>query len=431
MNDRWIDYWRPVVEVFDPKKEPGQEGTPAALYVPRPDSPLAQIERQLRLYPNDPRAITLTGHRGSGKSSELAQLARSLSDDFTVLWLDAGARFDTHRGGQTELFLALAATIHHRLPVPNEFGAMAERLATVTRETLGERSASLVLNAVKTLGVEGKISLFDRKDRQLVEIPPILGGLVDGLNQIIAAAAVQAIGKPLALIVDGTDLLDLESARPIFTNNRLLAELRCHLLLAIPFPLYASAAQAEARQQGFLAYLLPNVKLRDRQQAELDPASAGFQLMEEVIARRLAQVHTPDRLEPAAVRPLIEMSGGVMRELISLVNRGCVQASLTENERITANIAEAVIADYRREKSWGLPYDYFYEELAKVHATGQLTDRREKDEQGQEFVVCDRLLHTLYILGYENRKRWFDVHPIVWELVEDYLKRTERGLLTP
>jgi hypothetical protein len=152
--------------------------------------------------------------------------------------------------------------------------------------------------------------------------------------------------------------------------------------------------------------------------------------MEAIVARRLAHINAPERLESAALRRFVEMSGGVVRELIHLINNACVQASLAKSERITPDIAETVIHQYRLDKAWSLPYDYFYEELMKVHSTGALTDRREKDEQGQEFVVCDRLVHALHLLGYQNGEPWFDVHPLVWPLVESYLRRTNRGLAT-
>jgi hypothetical protein len=271
MNDRWIDYWRPVVEVFDPWKPPGRDGIPASFYVPRPDSPLKNIENQLRLNLYTPQALVLTGHRGSGKSSELAQLADRLGDALTVLQVDTGTRLDPREVGQTELILAMAATVNQRFSVPQDFEAFTQRLATVAQERLEERSAALVLKTLQRLRVESRITLFDRQTRQRIELPLVLGGLVDGLNQMLGAAAVQAGSKPLVFIVEGTDDLDLESARPIFANNRLLADIRCHLVLAIPFALYTSVAQGEVQQQGFRSFYVPNVKLRDRLQDELTP----------------------------------------------------------------------------------------------------------------------------------------------------------------
>ncbi len=429
MDDTWIRHWQPVIKVFDPIEKFHLAGDPGHFHVSRPDSPLNQLEMSLRLSPDAPRAITLTGHRGSGKTSELVQLTQRLNERMTIIWMDAGKRLDYRDFGHVELFLMLAATVHDYWPVPKEFEGFANRLATVTREKLGEASATMVLDHVKTLGAEGRITLFNRTTRETLEVPLVLGSLVDGLNRLLKAAAVKAGGKPLLLIVDGTQNLDLETARPIFVNNSLLADLHCHLIMTIPFALYASAAQSESRQQGIEPFFVPNVKLHEQGQAELNPD--GLALMEEIVARRLAHANAPDRLEPAALRRFVEMSGGVIRELIYLVNKACVQATIERSPQITLPIAETVVAQYRLDKAWGLPYDYFYEELVKVHQAGALTDRRAKDEQGQEFVICDRLLHSLYLLGYRNGGPWFDVHPLVWPLVESYLKRTDRGLLTP
>ncbi len=131
--------------------------------------------------------------------------------------------------------------------------------------------------------------------------------------------------------------------------------------------------------------------------------------MREVVRTRLEKLGLdPDELvDPAALDELVAMSGGVVRELVLLMQEAAIEAMVNGRDHIDLTIARKVIYWLRRQYSAALSLPYL-EELKKVHETGRPT--------GTE--ICDKLLQNLYILSYANDDLWYAVHPNVLPLLE-------------
>jgi hypothetical protein len=419
MNDLRA-FWTPIVRAFDPY-QPIVIGDPQHYYVERPDSPLGELMARLIVNLNHPRKIILTGHRGSGKSSELAKLTGDMAGEVAVIWIEAQSTFNLFDVGHTELLISLGAAINHKVPVPKEFEALKDSLSTYIEERVGGTTAALTTEAIKKVGLDFRHTLFDRETRRKIEIPPILGDIVNKINLIIAAAQ-KKTKQPLLVIIDGLDRLDLDVARRIFVNNQLLAEPQCHVIFTVPISLYFSIHRQLAREQQFMPFYLPNIKLHPRGSQEL--IMEGFALMRRIAEKRLVHL-APDAITSEALDMFIEMSGGVIRELITLIEGACTMAMLAGVRQIDRPIAEKTVDKYRLEKAHSLPYNFYYEEMARIHESGELTTRREKDRDGKEFVVSDALLEGLYVLCYSNIEPWYDVHPIMLPLLQRHLLRLE------
>lgn len=65
-------------------------GPAAAAYVARPDNPVSRIITELQLT-DTPRQYLLTGHRGTGKTTELSRVSQALADDYQVRMVTIGA----------------------------------------------------------------------------------------------------------------------------------------------------------------------------------------------------------------------------------------------------------------------------------------------------------------------------------------------------
>lgn len=419
MNDLRA-FWTPIVRAFDPY-QPIAIGDPQHYYVERPDSPLGELMTKLTINLNNPRKIILTGHRGSGKSSELAKLAGDMAGEVAVIWIDAQSTFNLFDVGHTELLISLGAAINRDVPVPKEFEALKDSLSTYIEERVGGTTAALTTEALKKVGLDFRHTLFDHETRRRIEIPPILGDIVDKINLIIAAAQ-KKTKRPLLIIVDGLDRLDLEVARRIFVNNQLLAEPQCHIIFTVPISLYFSIHRQLAREQQFMPFYLPNVKLFHRESREMIPE--GHALMASLVHKRIREV-APEVLAEEALTLLVQMSGGVIRELITLVESSCIKALLAGQRQIDGEVAREAVEGYQREKASSLPYAYYWEVMGEVYRIHQLPERLEKDRDGREFSVSDALLEGLYVLSYSNVESWYDVHPIMLPLLQKYLSRSE------
>src|SRR5262249_4459584 len=88
-------FWRPIINDFNPVGTVRPEDI-AKFFVDRyasdPTHSLVQrlqLNLQNSLGQLNPYKALLTGHVGSGKSSELIRLGQTLEDDFFVVWFDA------------------------------------------------------------------------------------------------------------------------------------------------------------------------------------------------------------------------------------------------------------------------------------------------------------------------------------------------------
>jgi MoxR-like ATPase len=76
-----------VLNLFDPG-QPLENGQLDTYYVKRPHAPLEPLKRYLEAR-REPVKVLFSGHRGSGKSTELRRLARDLAGRFFVVTASA------------------------------------------------------------------------------------------------------------------------------------------------------------------------------------------------------------------------------------------------------------------------------------------------------------------------------------------------------
>lgn len=404
---QYHQFWRLIVAAFDPWK-PIEIGDKQGWYVERPDSPLQDMANHLLLTPDTPRKIMLTGQPGSGKSSELAWLATELRDEFAVVRLNVEKELEIFEFSAVEVLVAIARKLNQALKLDKEYEHFRSTLFSyIEVRGTGTTGKVQVPKLLKELvGLDAERIFLAREVKEVLERPPVLREIVSALNALIKRAQDKA-KQPLLLVVDGLDKVDLDLARRLFVRNDLLAQPRCHVVYAIPFPLYFSVGRQEASDRGFLPRYLPN----------LHPDEPSHR----ALLRRVVTVRLPEPAEeiitPPALDQAVEMSGGIMRDLITLVNLAIFQCLEVRTRQIDQPIVRNAIAAYRLDKARELRYGYYWEELSKVRNTHQLTDRiaTEYDEEGQErkFRICDRLLRGRHIVNYANDDPWYDVHPIV------------------
>ncbi len=436
MNVR--ETWTKVFNAFDPRQAPWDERA-AQWYVERSDRPLIRLAERLA------SSSTREGHRdrtsgvreklGSGPPGENPQFA----DRFLVVWLDVEHSADIFNVNHVEiLFLmgvaAFKAAQDLRLQPDRKYlDGLIDSLTTLVREETGNNRFAInldeVLNAVIAIGlgaigagattlgaaIAGAGALFkglpftlgiSSETVRRIEAQPRITEIVNRLNDLLDEIR-RLARRPLLLVVDGLDKIELDQARAVFAESRILQEPACYLLYTAPILLYYSPDFASARQL-FAAYEFPNVRLFHRESRERRDEQ-GYAFMREVVRTRLEKLGLdPDELvDPAALDELVAMSGGVVRELVLLMQEAAIEAMVNGRDHIDLTIARKVIYWLRRQYSAALSLPYL-EELKKVHETGRPT--------GTE--ICDKLLQNLYILSYANDDLWYAVHPNVLPLLE-------------
>ena len=381
-------------------------------------------------------AQLFTGHRGSGKSTELLRLQARLQEaDYVVLYFEADDDLDLNDLEYTDLLLSIARRVASDLK-PKSIDLPEDLLKSVadwfsetlyTEEQRREIDRELAAEAKLGLGLPETLPLVARllarvtgqiktgraiKTEIRRRLDPQISQLIGNLNLLLDAAhaRIRRQGKQgLVLLIDNLDRIvfrDLGDGRT--THHALYVEhgeqlraLHCHLVYTVPISVMYSD-RATAVTAIFPDYqVLPMLKVRNRDGSDYPP---GLGYLRDILASRmdLEVLFTPD-----AVDYLCRASGGHPRDLMILVRYACTYAPRDVWPRpITLEVLKRAEARLVAEYSRMIPEDHF-PLLARVHLL--------KTVQNDD--AHERMLYNLSVLEYVNdAPPWHDVHPAVTKL---------------
>lgn len=381
-------------------------------------------------------AQLFTGHRGSGKSTELLRLQARLEEaGYAVLYFEADDDLDLNDLEYTDLLLSIARRVAGDLKVkgvdlPED---LLQSVANWFSETLyseeqrREIDRELAAEARLGIGLPENMPLVARllahvtgqiktgrtiKTEIRRRLDPQISQLIANLNLLLDAAHARLRrqnNQGLVLLIDNLDRIvfrDLGDSRT--THHALYVEhgeqlraLHCHLVYTVPISVMYSE-KATAVTAVFPDYqVLPMLKVRNRDGND-DPAGLGY--LRDILASRmdLDVLFTPD-----AVDHLCQASGGHPRDLMILVRYACTYAPRDVWPRpITPMVTKRAEARLVAEYSRMIPEDHF-PLLARVH----LLKTVQNDDAHQ------LMLYNQSVLEYVNgAPPWHDVHPAVAQL---------------
>ena len=381
-----------------------------------------------------PRASSsqlFAGFRGTGKSTELARLARRLEDagDFLVVRFDVGAYHARARAlTREELALVLAGGIGEQVeekiglkdlpdkrPIWPRIGDwLNDKLDKVEQAS---RDAEV---SVGVPGIQLKARLRDDENlpeqlarirkKQPGELRRFLHEVVDG----IAAAIGQ---RQLVVLVDGLDRYDAPINRIIEVYQamaRLFAEHadlfvlpRCHVVYTVsPYFQFLLPSIADHYTGGLRT--LPSVKVRERPPGRV-PFKPGIQAMDALLARRVDLDELFGKERQACVEALALASGGHVRDLFHLV-REVIRFAWRRPLPLGRPAVEDAIANLRNKRA---PlFRDTGELLARVARAGSLDGLSDAEVP----ALC-RAMDNYFILAYANGASWYDIHPFYRDAV--------------
>jgi hypothetical protein len=426
-------FWKPVYQLFKPDEPLSTPEDIRDFYVQRTDSPVESLISVLEME-DDPAKFLLSGHKGSGKTTELRRVEHKLINSYAVIWIDTATALERYNIGYAEVVVLIGQEICRQAIKPGWWSRKDDRLLkdledslkTVIYQDKRDSSESLSLPEVLTkMGIVLKQGLT-REITKSLNIRPILSDIISRVNAIIKAAEKDRKQK-LLVIVDGLDRHDQVTALEMFASP-LLTELECHIIYTIPISLRYSPSFRQPMEQ-FQCLDLKNLAVFECDRnlcPTVNPNRLGRDLLIRVIQKRLQRLSSQhgyksqDIFTPDALELLCEKSGGVMRDLIRLSRTACQVAVKKKLKSVDLVAAEIAVKEERQAYTIS---DYHFPELAAVHKTGALTTKTHNLPNKGEFVICEELLQNKFVLGYydPNKNPWFDVNPI---LIED-LRRWE------
>jgi hypothetical protein len=319
-------------------------------------------------------------------------------------------------------------------------GAMSERLQARYGASPGDRSywdrlseflrkeVALDDMGASIAGVDLKASLKDDPSFKLRVQERMRGHLARLVAQAHAfmAEAVTFVRqresdpeRKLVLLVDSVERIRgvgreamhvYESVRNLFFGHA--EHLRIpmlHIVYTIPPYLSVLAAGAGTFMGGAATRRLVSTHIFKLRSREPDPD--GLALLRAVVARRFPQwqrIFTPQALDKLGLS-----SGGDLRELFRLI-RVCLPA-VRDDAQLPLSVAAVATAENSvRGEMLPIPADHldWLQRIARSHDTCLASD--------VDLPTLAHFLDNRLVLNYRNGENWYDVHPLLREVVDAY-----------
>lgn len=426
------DKLKEIYSAFHPSPlKPGQQDLYVNLDSVRGDAGVVRdLERKIRLA-DAPTCQVLTGHRGSGKSTELWRLQHVLQEPdadnqrYFVVLVEADDHMDRNDIDFPEILIAiirqLAEDLRRRLNVTLKPGYFKDRWSRLKKLALSEVSFDgLELETgLATLSATIKNSPDARNEiRKLLD--PDTNHWLTAANDVIGKAKLelQTKGfKDLVIIVDDLDKMitraheraGCSTTENLFVHRAAqLTAFQCHLVYTMPLELaYSHHEQTIEDRYGGAVPVIPMTKIATRPP---DPKShkAGLDSFRRIIQARLDSVgasHDELFANKKIETDLINLSGGQPTELMTLIREAIITGDLPIKSNALKRCREDSFRSYRRQ----LRPDH-WPVLEEARATGQVTRTKENEAPFRE------LLEGRALLLYRNHEEWYALHPVVAEI---------------
>lgn len=402
----------PAFYVEPPPRDEEGDGLPGP-------GPTERLREQL-LAQRQNAKLFLSGHVGSGKSTQLNRLAADdgLRAAFSIVFLRVEAGLVP--------FLDAAQLLFHMAGALFEFGVREKllgesgkwkgmlrdldaRLSGDKGISLKEGTTSVEINAF-FFKVREDLKLSEHRRRQFRELGETQQTLLlDLLNALVLDLETTLLDRgqhrSLLMLVDDLDKVrGPEQQRDIFnTNLGLLFAPPFRALYTVPTGVVFGPSRAEVRRS--LEHLYP-VRVLDKAPDGFDPERAFIPGSDTFFRRAVDRRVDPRLFDDRAVRLAAIYSGGVLREFFRLLRSAVSVARHNKLDMVDDRAVRAAVRDERRRDTMGLLASD-YEALLAIHRRHDMA----RDEER-------RYLDEARVLECYNDKTWYEVNPLLWKVIE-------------
>ena len=423
-----------IYAAFTPSPlQKGQQDLYVDLDSVRGDSSVTDRMRQKILLSEGPTCQVLTGHRGSGKSTELWRLHQALerpakdADRYFVVQVQADDDLDRNDIDFPEVLIAiirqLAEQLRDRAKIELQPGYVKTRLTELKELALSEVNFGTVefwAGLAKFSATIRNSPEARKKVRAALE--PETDNWLTAANDIIGQALLALKKKGFSGLVIMVDDLDKMITRPhdgagcstteyLFVHRSAqLTAFQCHLVFTVPIELaYSHHESTIKRLYGGDFPVVPMTKIQTPP-PKSKPFPKGMAKFREMITARLTHAGATegDLFEKNSVRDeLIKLTGGQPTELMTLIREAIVTEGLPIGAKGVKRVRQEAMRSYRRQLMEShMPL------LQEAHTTGQIK-RTETNEK-----LLRELLESRALLLYRNDEEWYDVNPAILPMLE-------------
>ncbi len=386
---------------------------------------LEELEQLVEDSPNGDGKIVFAGHRGCGKSTLLAEFSRQMRDRYFVVFFSISDMIEMSDVNHINILFAIAVKLmeeaeNQQVEIKSSlkdsfYKWFAQRTRTETEELGAEVSAGFGLFKIITGKLKTEAKIRDEIKQEFIRN---VSDLVATINNIAAVIEASTETRQVLVLIDDLDKLDLGVAKEIYQNHiKALFQPNFRIILTIPISALrdvglAATIQTETNNQ---IVQMPVSKLfkKGERRETAKPQPRPLATLQEVLAKRI----NSELVEPETTERIIIYSGGVLREVIRIANeccRICLRLVRRNSEDANIKINNKVLAEALNK--FRIDFDTRIGNADYEILESTYMDSKPNDPGEQRFRD---LLHGLYILEYRNAKLWYDVHPIVADLLKE------------
>ena len=366
--------------------------------------------------------IIFAGPRGCGKSTLLKAFSVEMQKEYVVVFFSVADSIEmsdvTHVNILYTIGVRLLSTASKlSIDIPRDIQSSLLRWMDTTRTTTEETTTKAEVGiGAEIMGVGLKLQR-ERAFREELErkYEKRISELVEKLDRL--AALIQShMKKPVLVVIDDLDKLDLSVVEVIYRQNvKALFSPAFRIVFTIPISAIRESQIMRTLSSESIArpVLFPVTKFYSREDChnpKAVPNEIQLKLFEHVLSKRFSA----ELLAPGIARKMALLSGGVMRELMRLARECCTECMVELDIdptlidlKIDDQILTTAVGNLRNDFAREVGTQTFYDIAAQVYKTL-------KAVEGEGFT---KLLHGLMILEYENGEVWYDLHPIVLDLL--------------
>lgn len=304
--------------------------------------------------------ILFTGHRGSGKSTELKRIQERWEESYHVIYLEVNEETDINDANYTDLYLIVIKQVEFTLrklglkfdqkllnsfenwfkEITKENEESVEKSVNVDAEASLEGGAPFIAKLMVKLLAQIKGS-----DKQKTTIRQILEKDISRLKADINLLLSDADGKlrkkypgykGLLIIFDNLDRVPPTVADHLFFDYAAqLQELHCTIIYTVPISVLCSPKNPLALFNGN-PHIVPMVNIYqfERNVRDLNDNQIGLDAIASLIEKRVdVDAVFNSRQE---LLKLAEASGGHVRQLMQMMQSACLTASTKRHPKILA-----------------------------------------------------------------------------------------------
>ncbi len=385
---------------------------------------LARLRRVVQASENSEEQrnkIVFAGPRGCGKSTLLKEFAVEMQKDYVVVFFSVADSIEmsdvTHVNILYTIGIRLLSEASKlQIEIPKEIQRSLLRWMDTNRKTVEETTTKAEIGIGAEIAGVGLKLQRERAFREELErtYEKRISELVEKLDRLAGLIQVK-MKKNVLVVIDDLDKLDLSVVEMIYRQNvKALFSPAFRIVFTIPVSATRESQIMRTLESESVARILfPVSKFFSREDCrnpQAEPNAVEVKLFEDVLDKRFP----PGLLAPGIARKMVLLSGGVMRELMRLARECCAECmveldldpSLTTLQ-IDDQILKTAVGNLRNNFARELGSKTLYEIATQVYKTLKLVE-------GDGFT---KLLHGLMILEYENADVWYDLHPIVLDLL--------------